>query len=61
MAEGNTNTAVVTELPFKVANNNETTISSPSTLNATSTDDNLKVYLDYHESEIEQNKKIKDI
>ena len=58
MAEGNTNAAVVTELPFTVANNNETTISSPSTLNATSTDDNLKVYLDYHESEIEQNKKI---
>ena len=58
MAEGNTNTAVVTELPFTVANNSETTISSPSILNTTSTDDNLKVYLDYHQSEIEQNKKI---
>lgn len=59
MAEENINTAVVTESPFLVTNSSETKISSPSTLNAISTeDDNLKVYLDYHQSEIEQNKKI---
>ena len=59
MVEEKMNIAVGTESPFSVVNNSETTISSSSKLNTTNIDDdNLKVYLNYHQSEIEQNQKI---
>lgn len=62
MSEENINIAVSTESPFSVESNGETKISSQSALNTTIVeDDDLKVYLNYHQSEITQNKKIYEL
>lgn len=59
MGEENIKVAPTTESQILVASNSETKISSLSTLNTTSiNEDDLKVYLNYHNSEIKQNEKI---